>query len=169
MTTGNLIWAKFWCVASLASLYRSADAGRTWSAVALTQPSPILPGGAEFTGPVVLSGQRGAVAFAEGHSSLVYVTHDGGHSFAPVYPPGPAHPWAVDIASPTVWHLAYRDQILSTYNAGSSWTGLSDNLFSTSAIQRSQRFSSGAPATLNFTTRSFGWMSWSTPPVTATS
>jgi photosystem II stability/assembly factor-like uncharacterized protein len=160
MTAGNVVWAKFWCLASVASLYRSADAGHTWSEVNLTQPSPVLPGGAEFTGPVVLRGQRGAVAFTEGTSSLVYVTRDGGQSFTPVYPPGPVHPWAVDIVSPTVWHIAYRNQILSTNDAGVSWTGLSDDAFSSATIRRSQRYGSGSPATLNFTTSSFGWMSW---------
>lgn len=162
LTSVDVVWAKFWCLASVATLYRSADAGHTWSPVNLTQPSPVLPGGAEFTGPVVLSGQRGAVAFSEGVSSLVYVTRDGGRSFAPVYPPGPAHPWAVDIVSPTIWHLAYRDQIISTNDAGSSWTGLSDNAFSTPAVSRSQRYGSGAPDTLHFTSPSFGWMSWYT-------
>ena len=162
MTAGNVVWANFWCNASYASLYRSPDAGRTWSAVTLTQPSSVLPGGAEFTGPVVLSGKAGAVAFADGTASLVYVTHDGGHSFTPVYPPGPVHPWAVDIVSPTVWRLAYRNQLLFTNDAGTSWTGLSDDAFSSSVVRRSQRYDSGAPATLNFTTPSFGWMSWFT-------
>lgn len=160
MTAGNLVWAEFWCNASYASLYRSADAGRTWWAVKLTQPSPVLPGGAEFTGPVVLSGKGGAVAFANGKASLVYVTHDSGRSFRPVYPPGPVHPWAVDIVSPTVWRFAYRDQLLATNDAGASWMGLSDDAFASSMVRRSQRYDSGAPATLNFTTPSFGWMSW---------
>jgi len=156
----DVVWAEFWCNASSATLYRSDNAGRTWSAVNLTQPSPVLPGGGEFTGPVVLSGRRGAVAFTEGQSSFVYLTRDGGHSFTLVYLPSAPHPWTVDVVSPTFWRLTYRDQILSTTDAGSSWTGLSDNALSTSAIRRSQRDGSGAPASLNFTTPSFGWMSW---------
>ena len=160
LTGPTVVWAKFWCNASAAILFRSNNSGRSWSPVGLTAPTPVRAGGAEFTGPIVLSGQRGAVAFTEGHSSLVYVTRDGGQSFSPVYPPGPVHAWAADIVSPTVWRLAYRDEILSTTSAGSTWTRLSDNATSTSSVERSLRFGSGAPATLTFTSTSFGWMSW---------
>lgn len=158
--SGPTVWAEFWCNSSVAMLYRSDDAGRTWSAVTLTQPSPVRPDGAEFTGPVVLSGQRGAVAFTEGLTNFVYVTRDGGHSFIPVLAPDSTHPWTVDVVSPTTWHLAYRNQLLTTTDGGTSWTGLTDNAFSFPNIQRSQRYSSGAPATLSFTSPSTGWMSW---------
>lgn len=154
------VWAEGWCNATIAFLYRSIDGGRHWTLVSTAQPSPIVVGGAEFTGPVVLKGRSGAVAFEEGRFSLVYVSHDGGASFTPVYPPGPERLWTVDIVSPKVWRLTYRNEILETNNGGLSWLKRSSNAFTSPAIRRSQRWSTGAPNSVNFTSSSFAWMTW---------
>jgi photosystem II stability/assembly factor-like uncharacterized protein len=126
----------------------------------VTQPSPLVGGGSDFFGPVVLSGRQGAVAFGEGGFSLIYVTSDGGQTFTPVYPPGPERPWAVDIVSPTVWRLAMRNEILGTNNAGATWFDVTGNAFALPGIRHSQRWGDGAPSSLNFTSPSFGWLSW---------
>jgi photosystem II stability/assembly factor-like uncharacterized protein len=162
VTPPSTVWAEGWCNATNAFLYRSTDGGRHWALASAAQPSPLVGGGAEFTGPVVLSGREGAVAFEEGNFSLVYVTRNGGDSFTPVYPPGPERPWTVDIVSPNVWRLTFRNQILGTNDGGASWFGATSNAFASPVIRYSQRWSTGAPNSLNFTSTSFGWMTWST-------
>lgn len=158
-TTSGVVWAEFSCDASAAVLYRSVNSGRSWSAVAMTQPSPAVLGGGWFRGPVILKGEQGAVAFAEGHSSLVYVTHDGGRSFVPIYPPGPRRPWVIDVVTPSLWRLAYGNQIIGTNDAGASWFGLSSHTIATAAIRHAETY---GIATLRFSTPNFAWMSWDT-------
>jgi photosystem II stability/assembly factor-like uncharacterized protein len=160
LTPPATVWAEGACNATIAFLYRSTDDGRHWSLASATQPSRLVGGGSEFTGPVVLSGSQGAVAFEEGSFSLVYVTRDGGATFTPVYPPGPERPWTIDVVSPTEWRLSIRNQILVTNNGGVSWTGMTSNAFDSKALRRSQRWSDGAPNALHFTSPSFGWMTW---------
>ena len=160
LTSDNIIWAKFWCNMTSATMYRSSNGGRSWTPVSLSLPTPVPLGGGEITGPVVLSGLRGAVAFTEGDRSLIFVTRDGGRTFTPVFPPGPRHVWAVDIVSPTVWHLAFRNQILSTSDAGASWTGLVSNAASNPVIRQLLRYGSGAPTSLDFTSPLSAWMTW---------
>jgi photosystem II stability/assembly factor-like uncharacterized protein len=160
LTAPSTVWAEGWCNATNAFLYRSTDSGRHWTLVSTVQPSPIVEGGAEFTGPVVLSGRNGAVAFEEGHFSLVYVSHNGGTSFTPVYPPGPKRPWTIDIVSAKVWRLTFRNHILGTDDGGRSWFNLPSNAFASPAIQRAQRWGTGAPDSMAFTSSSFGWMTW---------
>lgn len=160
LTAPSTVWAQGWCNATNAFLYRSTDSGRHWTLASAIQPSPIVEGGAEFTGPVVLSGRSGAVAFEEGRFSLVYVTHNGGASFTPVYAPGPERPWTIDIVSAKVWRLTFRNLILGTDNGGRSWFNLPSNAFASPAIRRSQRWGTGAPNSMDFTSSSFGWMTW---------
>jgi hypothetical protein len=161
LSSPSTVWAEGWCNATQAFLYRSVDDGHHWTLASARQPTPILEGGAWFTGPVVLVGRKAAVAFEDGHFSLVYASHDGGATFTPVYPPGPERPWTIDIVSPSVWRLTFRNQNLGTNDGGRSWFGTSDNAFESPVIRRSQRWSNGAPNSVTFATPSFGWMIWS--------
>ena len=162
VTAPHTLWAEGWCNYTQTFLYRSVDNGRQWFAANVTPPNPLVGGGSEFIGPVVLSGRRGAVAFAEANFSMIYVTTDGGSTFTPVYPPGPQRPWTIDVESPLIWRLAWRNEILGTNNGGATWISVTGNAFASSAIRYSQRWSNGAPYSLNFTSPSFGWLAWNT-------
>lgn len=162
VTSPHTVWAEGWCNATQSFLYRSTDDGRHWVSAIVTPPSPLVGGGSEFVGPVVLSGTRGAVAFEEASFSMIEVTGNAGRTFTPVYPPGPERPWSTDIMSPTTWRLAWRNEILGTNNGGASWFTVSGNAFASYAIRYSQRWSNGAPYTLNFSSSSFGWLTWNT-------
>ena len=102
------------------------------------------------------------MAFQEANFSMLDVTHDGGATFSPFYPPGPERSWAIDVMSPRMWRLAWRNEILGTNDGGVSWFTISGNAFSSKSVRYSQRFSDGAPATLHFASPSFGWLDWNT-------
>jgi hypothetical protein len=162
MSPPHTVWAEGWCNATQFFLYRSTDDGRRWSSEVMRPPAPPVEGGAGFTGPVVLSGRRGAVGFQEGRVSVIAVTGDGGTVFTPVYPPGPRRPWAVDIVTPTTWRLAWRSEILGTNNGGATWFAVDGNAFASRSVRYSQRWGNGAPYALHFTSRLTGWLEWET-------
>jgi hypothetical protein len=162
VTPPQTLWAEGWCDATISFLYRSTDDGRHWVSTDVTPPSPLVGGGSEFVGPVVLDGREGAVAFQEANFSLIDVTRDGGTTFTPVYPPGPERPWTIDIVTPTTWRLAWRNEILGTNNGGTSWFAVVGNAFSSHSVRYSQRWGNGAPYAMHFTSPSFGWLEWNT-------
>lgn len=162
LTPPRTVWAEGWCDATVSFLYRSSDDGRHWVSANVTPPMPLVGGGSEFVGPVVLSGRRGAVAFQEANFSLIDVTEDGGTTFTPVYPPGPERPWTIDVMSPTTWRLAWRNEILGTNNGGSSWFTIAGDAFTSRSVRYSQRWGDGVPYSLHFTSPTFGWMDWNT-------
>ena len=162
LTPPHTVWAEGSCEATTSFLYRSTDDGRHWVTANVTPPTPLVSGGSEFIGPVVISGRRGAVAFQEGNFSMFDVTDDGGATFTPVYPPGPERPWTIDVMSPATWRLAWRNEILGTNNGGSSWFTIAGNAFAARSVRYSQRWGNGAPYALHFTSPTFGWLDWNT-------
>ena len=154
--TASTGWALFFCNAgSGAIIDATTDGGATWSPRAVTPPRTIPEGGGGFTGPGVFRGARGAVPYVVGTQAAIYVTRNGGHSFAPVYPPGPPRPWAVDVISPTQWRLTLGRQILGTNDAGASWFR-----FTSTTVLRATSYGRGAPpgGLVTFTTASDAWL-----------
>jgi hypothetical protein len=158
----HTVWAEGWCNATQSFLYRSTDNGRHWVSAVVIPPTPLVGGGSEFIGPVVLAGRHGAVAFQEANFSMIDVTNNGGATFRPVYPPGTERPWTIDVVTPVMWRLAWRNEILGTNNGGASWFAVMGNAFASPSVRWSQRWSNGAPSSLNFTSSSFGWLDWGT-------
>ena len=162
LTPPATVWTEGTCDTWEPFLYRSVDDGRHWQPSVVPVPQPLVPRGTGFTGSVVLVGLRGAVTFAESNLNLIYATTDGGKRFIQVRLPGPERPWTVDIVSPIMWRLALRNEIVGTNNGGATWFGVTGNAFTSPTIRRSQRWSTGTPDTLNFTSSSFAWLTWST-------
>jgi photosystem II stability/assembly factor-like uncharacterized protein len=152
-----------------AIIYETLDGGTTWVERNVIQPSSIPEGGGGFWGAPVFSGLNASVSYEVGHDSLVYVTHDGGRSFQPVYPPGRARPWKVDIVSPSIWRLTLGKEILATDNAGRSWYRATSDL-----VLVNVDYLKGEPpgGNVEFTTKSAGWFledPWgSNPPILRT-
>lgn len=102
----------------------------------------------------MFDGMNAAVSYAVGHDSLVYVTHDGGRSFLPVYPPGGARQWKVDIVSASIWRLTQGNDILATDDAGRSWFRVKSDL----VLENNDYLKGEAPGgTVEFTTKTSGW------------
>lgn len=160
LTPPSTLWARFWCNASQAMLYRSDNFGHTWSSVNVAQPTPLVSGGYAFSGPIVMSGQRGATTLFYGDTTLVYATSDGGHSFSPVYPPSPPHLWTADVISPTRWRLSWHQEIIATNDAGATWFSLSGNAFTAPSLRRLSSTYDASPASLSLTDGRFGWATW---------
>ena len=116
-TTG---WALFDCNYDDATLYETMDGGVTWVSRTVPTPRAYSEGGG-FVGTPTFSGRRGAVGYAGGRYSLVYVTTNDGLSFHRVYPPGKLRPWSINVLSATRWRLAFRNEILGTNNGGTTW------------------------------------------------
>jgi photosystem II stability/assembly factor-like uncharacterized protein len=150
-------WALFWCNGGFASIYETTDGGVTWIDRPATPPSTPLPSGSVFTGTPVLRGARGAVAFAGGENSIVYVTRDAGRSFTPVYPPGKVRSWYVDVVTPLIWRLACQDTILGTDDGGKSWFTVADD--ATRPIA-GERYAPSSPDIV-FANHRQGWLTWS--------
>jgi photosystem II stability/assembly factor-like uncharacterized protein len=152
-TTG---FALFLCNGgSGAIIYETLDGGKTWVGRDVSQPSSVPEGGGGFWGPPVFDRLNGAVSYSVGHDSLVYVTHDGGRSFLPVYPPGKARQWKVDIVSASIWRLTRGEDILATDNAGRSWFTVMSNL----VLENNDYRKGEAPGgNVEFVTRSVGWL-----------
>jgi photosystem II stability/assembly factor-like uncharacterized protein len=153
-TSATTSWALFLCAGGVSPLYESTNGGLTWVKRSVVPPSPIPSGGGGFSGTPVFSGSQGAVAYTSGSYSLVYVSDDAGQSFHPVYPPGKARPWTVNILSPRRWRLAYEDVILGTNNAGTSWYSVTSDA---NTIVKPQRYGPPAPD-IDFATDSRGWL-----------
>lgn len=150
-TTG---WALFLCAGGAAPIYESTNGGVTWVNRSAVPASPMVVGGAGFSGTPVFSGSRGAVAYTGGSYSLVYVSDNNGQTFRPVYPPGTRRTWSVNILSPLQWRLAYKNVILSTNNGGKSWIKVVSDA---NQVVKRLRYASPAPA-IQFATGSRGWI-----------
>jgi hypothetical protein len=154
-TSATKGFALFFCNGgSGAIIYESLNGGTTWTSRNVTQPSSVPEGGGGFWGPPVMVGLNAAVSYSVGPDSLVYVTHNGGHSFLPVYPPGKPRRWAVDIVSPSIWRLTRGKDILATNNAGRSWFTVKSDL-----VLESDNPMPGEPpgGTLVMATNTDGW------------
>jgi photosystem II stability/assembly factor-like uncharacterized protein len=137
-----------------AIIYESLDGGTTWVERDVTPPSSVPEGGGGFMGPPVFDGRNGAIPYGVGHDSLVYVTHNGGQSFVPVYPPGKPQRWTVDIVTPSMWRLTHGKEILATNDAGKSWSTVTSNL----VLETDVYVKGDAPGgTVVFTSKSDGW------------
>ena len=113
-------WALFTCAGGSPLLYRSTDAGATWSPVTVAAPNPAVGG---LSGTPVFAGRLGVVPFTIGwpRQTLIYRTVDGGRSWRPVTPPGPARGWLAYLRTPSSWRLVSGRQVLSTDDAGQTW------------------------------------------------
>jgi hypothetical protein len=154
-TSATRGWALFLCNGGMASLYETTDGGATWTDRPATPPMPSRYG-SEFTRAPVFSGPRGAVAFATGNESLVYVTDNGGHSFTAVYPPERARAWCVDVVTPLQWRFAYRNMILATNDGGKSWFAFTDDARKPVVLDR---YGPDAPD-VTFANNRQGWLTW---------
>ncbi|MDQ6949131.1 MAG: hypothetical protein M3256_23450, partial [Actinomycetota bacterium] len=141
-----------WAVGSVNGLYRTADAGRSWTA---QQPGGPTDGRATYSVPR-LFGPDGVVEArptdATG-TTIVYVTHDGGRSWAraPLPRDLDVSPYGSGIVpfeavSATHWLLAAGQKLFVTDDAGASW---------------SERHVSVKVSNLSFIDASTGW-AWTT-------
>jgi photosystem II stability/assembly factor-like uncharacterized protein len=148
-------YALFYCNGGTgAIIYGTTNGGVTWTARNVVQPR-LTVGGGGFTGPPVFSGAKGAVPYAGGSYSAVFVTNNGGESFHPVYPPGKPRTWAVDLVSPTQWRLTNGKEILATNNAGTSWFSIVSN----TVLQNSSYVKGESPGGLvDFVSADDGWL-----------
>lgn len=116
-----------------------------------------LDAGAGFSGiPVLDAVGRGAVAFDQNQpqQTLIYRTRDGGSTWLPVRPPGPASRWAVELRTPDSWILIHGNQLLATNSAGRSWTHIT---ISHQYAAISTGYYHPAPV-IDFSTRTVGWV-----------
>lgn len=138
-----------------AIIYGTSNGGVTWTSRTVAQPRSVPEGGGGFTGPAEFVGPDGAIPYAVGPQSAVYVTNDGGESFHPVYPPGKPKPWAEDIVSPTEWRLTYGKEIEGTNNGGSTWFKVTS-----STVLQVTNYKKGSPpgGIVEFTNHVDGWL-----------
>jgi photosystem II stability/assembly factor-like uncharacterized protein len=154
-TDGMLGWAVTACVAGTPPIYRTRDGGAHWTRTAV-QPRGGDPGsGAQFAGiPVVASGRAAVALDLDRRSTLIYHSSDGGDSWQPMRPPGPASIWAVDIRTPQNWILIHADQLFATDDAGRTWTRTTtDHHFG----EITSSYHDFAPL-IDFPTHSTGWV-----------
>jgi photosystem II stability/assembly factor-like uncharacterized protein len=151
-TSAQKGFALFFCNGgSGAIVEESLNGGATWDVRPVVQPSSVPEGGGGFSGPPVFAGSKGAIPYAVGNVSEIYVTDNGGRSFHPVYPPGKPKRWAEDIVSPTTWRLMSGTEILATDNAGASWFTLTSK-----TVLQSDGVTEGG--TVQFATAKDGWV-----------
>ncbi len=149
-TTG---WALFDCNYDDATLYETMDGGVTWVSRTVPTPRAYSEGGG-FVGTPTFSGRRGAVGYAGGRYSLVYVTTNDGLSFHRVYPPGKLRPWSINVLSATRWRLAFRNEILGTNNGGTTWFTVTSDA---NKIVKPLRYAAPNPD-IRFVTGNKGWL-----------
>ena len=129
LSSATVASAAFVCSVGLSPIYLSTDAGRTWGKRKV-EPLParygLTPGNpAMWTSAPVLEGRLGAVGLSvEGphDKSLVYRTTDAGATWWPAVPPGPPEDWSVDVVTATIWKLTAGTVVLTTRDAGRTWS-----------------------------------------------
>ncbi len=126
-------FATLFCAGGNGYVYASTDSGARWHRQ-LSVPTPAGgSSGAEFT-TVVASGDDAAAGFTvQGYkttptSSVVYHSTDGGARWIKIRPPGRPRGYDVDILTPSVWRLVAGRTVLSTDDAGRSWTHITANV-----------------------------------------
>lgn len=123
------------CAVGLSPIYGSTDAGRTWGKRNV-EPLPagygLTPGTpAMWASAPTLDGRLGAVGLSvEGthDKSLVYRSSDAGATWWPVAPPGPPRDWSVDVVTATTWKLTAGTTVLTTTDAGHTWSTATSGL-----------------------------------------
>ncbi len=152
-------WATTFCAIADPIIYRTLDGGRVWNQSAAVAPALNRAYGGGFSGDPAIRGANGAISYAGGKNNevLVYVTHDSGRSFAPVYLPKQFRHWEADVVTPSVWRFATESSILATNDAGATWTTIQSDAKS---VVKPNAAGEPTLTSVQFSTAAKGWMTW---------
>jgi photosystem II stability/assembly factor-like uncharacterized protein len=114
-------------------IYATSDGGSRWQR-RLSLRSPVGGSdGAGFTAVVAHGSDAAAGYTVQGYqttptTTVVYRSTDGGRRWTAVQPPGHPRGYQVSVVTPRVWRLVAGETVLSTDDAGRTWSRITANL-----------------------------------------
>ena len=114
-------------------IYATSDGGSRWQR-RLSLRSPVGGSdGAGFTAVVAHGSDAAAGYTVQGYqttptTTVAYRSTDGGRRWTAVQPPGHPRGYQVSVVTPRVWRLVAGETVLSTDDAGRTWSRITANL-----------------------------------------